>query len=346
MPETVKIRDIEAEPGRKTFGYIRVYESPTYVADMPIGIVNGSEPGPTLCLTGSLYGGLLHSGIEAVIRTWKQTNPKKLGGVLLTVPVVDVPSFDFRSPHKSPIDGLNVSSCFPGKPDGTVSQVIAYTVLNDMISKSNYHIDLRSGNVDEASISFTGCCKTGNSELDAKAASMAEIYGTEVILLMTGKKMDEGKIIKETCKYGVTSIIASVGMGMGRMDKNDVTTHMRGVENVMKFLEMLEGAPKIREKKLKITIPPTYIVCTMHQGLFYPKVKCGSIVSEGEYIGEIKNLMGEILEEIVAPVNGVVHTIFNNRLVKAGEVLLKMRRFYREWRHQFIKEWLDRFLED
>jgi len=56
---TVKIRNIEAKPGEKTSGYLRGYESPEYAADIPLGIVNGSKAGPTLCLTGGISGMLL-----------------------------------------------------------------------------------------------------------------------------------------------------------------------------------------------------------------------------------------------------------------------------------------------
>lgn len=342
-----KIRHIQAKPSEKTYGYIRVYESPTYIANMPVGIVYGSEPGPILCLTGSVHGGLMYAGVEAIVRTWEKIDPQKLKGVLLTVSVVDVPSFDSRTPDKSPIDALIVSNCFPGNPDGTVSEVIAHILLNEVIAKSDFHVDLRSGNIDEMLTDFTVYCKTGNAELDAKKARLAGAYGTDVILLTTEAELtDQGNLIKEAAKRGVTSIIASVGIGMARADERDISEHMAGIENVMKYLKMLEGAPNPRTVKPKLEIQPAYMVHAKHAGLFYPKVELGAVVPSGELVGEIKNAARETLEEVFASVDGIVHAVSARRSVIEGEKLVTIRRLFDKWMDQFVKEWLDRFLED
>ncbi|MGD0202302.1 MAG: succinylglutamate desuccinylase/aspartoacylase family protein [Candidatus Bathyarchaeia archaeon] len=346
MYGATKIRNIEAKAGEKTSGYLRVYESPNYVADMPLGIVNGYRAGPTLCLTGGTHGGLMYSAAEAIVRTYESMDPKKLSGVLLTVPYVDVPSHDFQSPHKSPIDGLSVSDCFPGNPNGTVSQVIAYTLLNEIIARSGFHVDLRSGNKDEMLIDYTVYCKTGN-QLDNAKAYLANAYGTEVILLTTASDfVDDGQLIREASKHGVASIVASVGIGMDRRDEKDISAHLTGIENVMKYLRMLEGTPKRRLSKPQLELQPAYVVNSRNQGRFYSKVQIGGVVSTGELIGRIENSAGKTLEEICAPVDGIVHAISAKKAIYEGEKLVIIHRLFENWMNHYVKEWIDQFLED
>jgi predicted deacylase len=346
MLGAAKIRNIEANAGEKTSGYLRVYESPSYVADVPLGIVNGYRNGPTLCLTAGIHGGPMHSTAEAIVRTYESIDPKKLSGILFTVPYVDVPSHDFSSSQKSPIDGSSVSYSFPGNPNGTVNQIIAYTLLNEIIVRSSFHVDLQSGNTDEMLIDYTVYCKTGN-QLDNTKAHLANAYGTEAILLTTASDLgDDGQLVVEASKHGVASIVASVGIGMDRKDEKDISTHLTGIENVMKYLRMLEGTPKPRLSKPKLELQQAYVVNSKNQGRFDSKVQCGSVVSTGEPIGRIENSAGKMLEEIFAPVDGVVHAISVKKAINEGEKLVIIHRLFENWMNHYVKEWIDRFLED
>lgn len=45
---------------------------------------------------------------------------------------------------------------------------------------------------------------------------------------------------------------------------------------------------------------------TKYQGMWYPKVGPGDQVKKGQEIGNVRDLFGDTLEEIVSPVNGVI----------------------------------------
>jgi hypothetical protein len=330
VSEIVRIQGIEAKPGTKSFGYLKVHDSSTLKVDMPLGIVNGAEPGPTLAITGGLYG-TLFPGIEAVIRIYNRIDPNKLKGVLLSVPVIDMPAFQARVGWNNPIDNKSLYTAFPGKPDGSISQIIAYTLFHEVIKRSQYHIDLRGGDIDELLISFSIYCRIGDKGLDAKTEAMAKVYGTEVVLKTSMQDWGEGAFLVEACKHGVAAITGEAGLGMGRLDEEDVQTHITGVNNVMQYLGMLEGTPKSREIEQLIEISPMYMIYAKQGGLFYPKIeKLGTIVAEGELLGEIKNLSGEVVENFRAPVDGILHVIFTHRAARVGDLLMAMRRISKE----------------
>jgi len=128
MSEPLSIREISAKPGNKAFGFLKIAERTGSTVEMPVGIVNGSEPGPILCLTAGMHA-VEYPGIDAVIRLFKQTDPKNLWGTLLTVPVVDITAFDTQTPYVCPIDNKEIAYLLPRKKDGTMSQRIAYTLV-------------------------------------------------------------------------------------------------------------------------------------------------------------------------------------------------------------------------
>jgi len=328
MTEVIRIQDIEAKPGTKNFGYMKVHEDPTMKIEMPLGIVNGVEPGPTLAITGGLYG-TLYPTMEAVIRTYNKIDPHKLKGVLLTVPVIDMPAFQSRIGWINPIDKKSVYKAFPGKPDGSASEMIAYTVFNEVVKRSQYHIDCRGGDIDELLVNFTIYCKIGDPELDEKTETMAKIYGIDTLLETTLEKvgiMGAG-FLPEACKAGVASITAEAGIGMGRLDEEDVAAHMTGIENVMKHIGMLEGTPIPPKDKLKVEIPPVYELHAKHGGLFYPEIdKLGTLVAKDELLGTIKDLQGNVVQELRSPVDGNYHVIFTYRAVRVGDLLITVRR--------------------
>ena len=109
------------------------------------------------------------------------TNPEKLRGTLLCVPVLNAPAFETQTPYVCPLDGLNISGLFPGDMNGTASHRIAYTLFNDVALKANYIIDMHSGDLPEQLSPYSIFSRTGNVEADAKSEQMARLYGASVI---------------------------------------------------------------------------------------------------------------------------------------------------------------------
>ena len=88
----------------------------------------------------------------------------------------------------------------------------------------------------------------------------------------------------------------------------------------MKYLGMIEGAPQRTTPKKRIR--SLHAIRAEQGGLFYPKRKAGEIVSEGELIGEVRNLDGHVEEQILAPISSVITIRMTNVTVNSGDVLL------------------------
>jgi hypothetical protein len=56
--------------------------------------------------------------------------------------------------------------------------------------------------------------------------------------------------------------------------------------------------------------------------MWYPKVAAGDLVRKGQEIGTVRDLFGDILEEIVSPVNGVILFLTINPSVLENGLLM------------------------
>ncbi len=323
MSETITIREISAKPGTKAFGFLKVAERPGSSVELPLGIVNGSEPGPILCLTAGMHA-VEYPGINAVIRLYKQTDPATLRGALLTVPVINIPGFDTGTDFVCPIDNKNIGLVFPGKKTGTISQRIAYTLIEEILSKADNHIDLHGGGTGSDLIPFVIFSVIGNEQLDKKVETMARLYGTEYV-----EKTGMNKGIK--MKKAIPSFIGEYGC-LGKYEEADIASHVRGVTNVMKYLGMLEGKPSLPGRQLVFETgmpdqPPTeeqygyHTVNTNRGGLLFPKVKVGDQVQEGQLLGEVMDLKGDIIDQMVSPITGAIFQIYPTHVVNAGDMI-------------------------
>ncbi len=168
----------EALSPSKTFSYVTISKDTTGLVEMPVGIVEGGE-GPTLTVTGGLMG-TEYCGIEAASRIFKQTQPETLKGKLVVVPVVNLSSFQFRTPwfdlqnSVTPQDGKHINQHFPGVPDGTVTAK-KMRVMNTLISATCSKCETYS---DKEIASAENDVKD-KTELDALVAYLQEL-GTAI----------------------------------------------------------------------------------------------------------------------------------------------------------------------
>ena len=332
MQETLKVGDLQVEPEAKDFGSIKIGETPSSTIELPVGIINGQSQGPVLCLTAGIHA-CEYVGIEAAIRIFKEIDPKKLKGAIITVPVVNVTGFDRAIPYVCPIDGLNIAFQFPGKPDGSLSQVTAYVLLEKIVSKANYCVDLHGGDLPELLIPYTIFYRTGVEKVDKESIAMAKVYGTEYIEERTpeggGRLWPITMLSVEASKRGIPSIVAESGIGLGTYEEKDILIHINGIKNIMRYLGMIKGAPTkcYQTQKLWNDVAEVRV---RRGGLFYPEVRLGDIVSKEQKLGYVKNLRGEVVEEVISPTDGFILLIFPKHVVYTGDVVFNIGRNIRE----------------
>src|SRR5579863_8344345 len=93
--------------------------------DWPYVAVNGARSGPAVVVTAG-YHGSEYASIDAVVRLGASLDPAQTAGQVLCLPVMNPPGFWERTAYLVPVDGRNLNRVFPGKPDGSFSERLAF----------------------------------------------------------------------------------------------------------------------------------------------------------------------------------------------------------------------------
>ncbi len=95
--ESDPVAPFSVAQGTKQFAYHNVMNNDAAHIEMPVGVVNGENDGPTLIVTGGLFA-TEYSGVEAASRLYRDFDPANLSGRLIIIPVITLDAFRFRTP--------------------------------------------------------------------------------------------------------------------------------------------------------------------------------------------------------------------------------------------------------
>src|SRR5712675_1867539 len=115
---------------------------------IPVTTIRGTGPGPVLALIAGNHG-YEYPPILALQRLSTLIDPAKLKGTIIMVHGANMPSFLGRTVYFSPIDHKNLNRVYPGKPDGTVSERIAFAITREVIDECDVLLDLHCGDGNE-----------------------------------------------------------------------------------------------------------------------------------------------------------------------------------------------------
>jgi uncharacterized protein len=322
MTAGFRIRDIAAERGTTGRGYLTVGETPLGPIHIPLVVVHGARPGPTLCLTAGVHAAE-YPAIDAVLRTVTGLHPADLSGTVVAVPVVNAPMFRARSGFVSPIDGLNLNRTFPGKSNGTISEVIAHVLLNEVVAHADFHIDCHGGDLPEILWPYSGYAVQGKPAVDQNGEAMARIYSPRIVALYregTALTATKGSLTTEAARRGVASILAESGSA-GGLDPVDVQNHMHGITNVMRFFKMLPGEPTVQGRRMLAV--DQFVVDARRGGLLRLTIAIGDEIKKGQAIAEVCDVFGDVVETIVSPADGIARIIWTHKVVNTGDPIVK-----------------------
>lgn len=269
----------------------------------PVITVAGARPGPVIFINGGMHG-CEYPGIETVIRLAGSISPGELSGLLVLMPVVNLPSFWSRTPFVNPIDGLNPNRMFPGEPDGSYTEQLVNALTDEFISRADAYIDLHGGDMVEALVPFS-ICRHGEEAVDHISKELATAFGLPYLLVVDRPiQLAKGSMsFVAGAERGVPGFIAEAG-GVGLLEEEPVQLLTDGVVRVLNHLGMLqrEVAPR----------PPVTILSgfewlySTQAGMFHTRVTVDAPVAQGQVVATVDSLFGDQLEEVASPADGRV----------------------------------------
>jgi predicted deacylase len=316
----ITIGTATAHSGQRATGFIQVPAGIDTATSIPVIVINGAFPGPKLALVAGSHG-TEYASIIALEKLAQIVSPAALSGTVIIVPLINLASFAQKVPHLNPIDGKNMNRLFPGKLDGTQTERALYAIGRQVVEPSDYLIDLHGGDLDENLRRYSYWPQTGKEKLDAASRAMVLAFGLDHIIIqknLAPAVPGATSISRFAEDLGKPTIIAEAGHA-GTTNPDDVDALVQGSENVMRHLKMLPGEAKPIEHPVWIGQITT--VRSTQDGIFYPLVVPEAYVAQGMRIGYTTDYFGNKLEDVTAPISGVVAYICSVPSMKKGDTV-------------------------
>jgi hypothetical protein len=308
-----------AASGERRSGYFTFAADPGLAKySWPFFSITGRRDGPLFLITAGIHAAE-YTGIDAAIRLGHLLDPAQVRGRVVIIPLLNRPGFYERSIYVNPEDNDNMNRVFPGRPDGTWSERFAHWLLNEVVARCEYVIDLHAGDMIEDLVPFVTYRETGNKDVDARTRRMGDAYGAE--WLVKGQPTGErpGLLYAAAAARGVAAMIAESGR-IGQLEADAVARHVNGVQNILRAVGVLDGAPaRVAQPRV---LSRFEWLRSPFEGLFRCAVRVGDRVRKDQELGEIVDLLGEPLGRIESPVEGIVLFLVTSPAIKKDGLLL------------------------
>lgn len=267
---------------------------------LPGTIICGKLPGKTMLITGGVHSGE-YVGIQACVELGAELQPEKTVGTIVILKVLNRPAFENRAGSLGLSDGKNLNRVFPGNPNGTEMERLAWAITKEVYPKADYYIDLHSGDDFEALtpyVYYAGKAAQEVTEVSRKIAEQVDVP------YMVRSMVSSGGAYNYAASKGIASILLERG-GMGAWTSEEVNSDKRDVRNILSSLDMYQIRRDVRNY-VPMEVTDVCYQAASEDGLWYPAAKPGNMVAEGALLGTIRDYNGKLRETCRAEYTGVV----------------------------------------
>jgi uncharacterized protein len=315
MKNECAIGTARAKSGARATGAIPVGRRPGGgPIEIPLTVVNGAEDGPLLWLDGSVHGDE-PEGPLAVLRLLERLDPAQLRGAVVGVPVVNVAAFEFSS-RGNPGDlfTYDLNRIYPGRPDGHLTERIAYAHYTTMTEHADLEVAVHSGGA-HSYLAYAMFYSPTPAGLE-----LAKAMGPRWDLLL--KQMSERGSPQAAMKQrGKAAITVELG-GLcdtfpGRFQAN-ADALADGFTNILRHYKMIEGTPEYAGRwtlgyQKTVVLAPASGLWVSEPSVLRQRIKAG------ERLARIYGLWGEVLADVRAPFDGIPFGMRTNPSVQLGD---------------------------
>lgn len=260
--------------------------------DVPVVVIRGDAPGPTVCLTAGVHGDELN-GVEIVREILDTVRPRGLSGTILGVPIVNLHGFQTNSRYLP--DRRDLNRHFPGSPGGSSASRIAHALFDNVIRRCDALVDLHTGSLHRSNLPQI------RADLrDERVLNLAKGFGATVIVHNKGAK---GTLRRAAQEAGIPAIIYEAGEPM-RFQRQEIKRGVIGVRNLLVHMKLLKGGRvSLGEQRI---FYETRWVRVERGGILVSDVRLGDNVREGDILASITDPIHKEKSVMVSPWRGRV----------------------------------------
>ena len=270
----------------------------------PVLVVNGANPGKTLCLIAAIHGDELN-GIEMIRRVIFDIDPAKLNGTIVGVPVANIMGFRRNSRYLP--DRRDWNRYFPGNTHGSSASRLAHSFFSKIIMQCDALVDLHTG-----SFHRTNLPQLRADLSDENVARLAQNFGVIAVLNSRG---NPNSLRAAAVRAGIPAVTLEAGEPMAMQSKV--------VEEGVTAINTLLAKTGMYGKKQRWNrIAPVYYrsiwVRANQSGILFSKATLGQRVKEGDVLGTVTDPITNARTTIKSPYNGRIIGMALDQVVLPG----------------------------
>jgi len=280
---------------------------------------NAGQASKRVCVVTGTHGDELE-GQYVCARLAKILNDgkQKLSGIVDIYPAVNPLGIDSIT-RGFPMFDLDMNRIFPGSPSGSLAEVAAYDIIRD-IEGADMCIDIHSSNIFLREIPQVRISEQNESAL----LPYALMLNVDLVWIHTSATVLESTLAHSLNMRGVKTLVVEMGVGM-RITENFCMQLVYGILNLLRELGMWKGAGGQTREPLVSKDHGVGFLNSDAGGIFIPSASHGSHVSAGDYIGMVVDpLTGAVVEETIAPCDGLLFTLREYPVVFGGSLLARI----------------------
>jgi predicted deacylase len=297
---------------RSAYGYIPI----------PLWVAHGGT-GPTVLLTGANHGDE-YEGPVALMRLFHEGIFEKVNGRLIVIPALNVPAY-LAGTRTSPIDRVNLNRAFPGKRDGTVTEMLAHYIETVLLPLADYAIDLHSGGLSLNYLPTLITYAPRTAQEGEKLDLIVRAFNPPRWLLMD--LLSEDRVIGAAAQRSDTIFVSGEFGGGATIDRDGVQIVVDGLKGVLAALGIIEGASPRTPRTVRLQVKPgEHYVYAPRSGVFDPAYALGDQVKKGQIAGHLYDQEEPWNKPVTLyfQADGLVVCVRTMALVKAGDCLVHL----------------------
>lgn len=312
MKKDLKIGELTVKPCEKVSKCIIV---PGTNYELPITVINGEEDGKVLLVTAGVHG-CEYPGIQALVELAQEIEPEEVSGAIIFIQAVNPPALYGRRAYVCPADeeNKNYNHISPGNKNGTTAERVSAFIFDEIVPQCSLHVDIHSGDIVEDLEEFIAVCATEDPVMRDYCTEIAKhTCFTHRINSHGRRELYNSSAIDR----GVPGLLFERG-GQGILNWDEVERDKDDIISICQSLNILDGEPYDNSEG-QIFYPRHCWDEAHHTGLFYKFVTTGDEVKKGQKLGEIRDIFGNLLEEITAVFDGRIKISNNTLGVSKGD---------------------------
>lgn len=262
-----------------------------------VHVLMGARPRPCLALIAGVHGDE-YDGIFALQDVVRCVPANTLAGSLVVVPVANPFAF-VAATRCTPADGQDLNRVFPGRPHGTVTERLAFLLVDYVLAVADLVFALHGARATDALLPWLEFLDIPGS-VGERSYAAAQASG---FVNLVGLPPLPGRLMSAMASRDVPLIEGEIG-GRGEVVAAHIAAYRTSVDRVARHLG-------IRDDRAKEALPEPQVwhlreIRAPATGVFASTVTLGDHVSQNATLGRVLDEAGEVLATICAPCRGTI----------------------------------------